>query len=186
MSNENKISFLKKLRKKLLESKKEVQNRDEIVQFYEDSLKISNAADGMVLIIGDNFTIPPRKALRGTSHQVIVQEIFDELANNNRINPINFNDITGDFGEIIPQNYNYIFIRMASILNGPTIIYYPENCSEYQIEQLKEFNDKIKAFTMANAQSIEFEYNGRNDEQITNNLDELIIELDKKKKKTVL
>ena len=48
MSNENKISFLKKLRKKLLESKKEVQNRDEIIQFYEDSLKLSNAADGMV------------------------------------------------------------------------------------------------------------------------------------------
>lgn len=189
MSNENKkISFLKKLKESLLESKKEVQNRDEIIQFYEDSLKLSNVTDGMVVIIGDDFVVPPQKAIRGTSHQVVAQEIFDELAIKKRIEPINFNDIPGDFGDVIPVKYNYIFIRMASILNGPTIVYYPEVCTEFQIKQLEDFNNKVKVFNESkkNGYKVEFEYNGRNDEQVTSNLDELLEGLKKENKKPVL
>ena len=123
MSNENKkISFLKRLREKLLDEKNEALPKDEIIQFYEDSLKISNVTNGMVVIIGDDFVVPPEKAIRGTSHQVVTQEIFDRLAMDKGIDPIDFNDIQGDFGDVIPIKYNYIFIRMASILNGPTII----------------------------------------------------------------
>jgi len=187
MSNENKkISFLKKLRESLLESKKDAQIKDEITQFYEDSLK--HVTDGMVVIIGDDFMVPPQKAIKGTSHQVVAQEIFDELAINKGIEPINFNDIPGDFGDAIPVKYNYIFIRMASILNGPTIVYYPEVCNEFQIKQLEEFNNKVKAFNESEKKGykVEFEYNGRNDEQVSSNLDELLEILNSKNKKTVL
>lgn len=188
MSNENKrISFLKRLREKLLEEKKDALPRDEIIQFYEDSLKLSNVTDGMVFIIGDDFVVPPEKAIRGTSHQVVAQEIFDKLAMDKGIEPINFNDIQGDFGDVIPTKYNYIFIRMASILNGPTIVYYPDVCSDFQIKQLEEFNNKVKTFNERekNTYKVEFEYNGRNDEQVTSDLDELIYELNKKNKKEV-
>ena len=168
------IKVLKELRSKLINAKK-IQNKtnSDIINFYENSLKIRNVLDGMVIIIGDTF-IEKKIAPGKISHEKIVQEIFDNLD----VEQTDFSKVSGDFGEEIPLKYGYIFIRMSSILNGPTIVYYPEVCNEYQLEQLIKINNEIKQFNSSKSTdyNIMFEYNGKSGD-ISNNLDEIIDKL---------
>ena len=178
MSNENKkIRFLKALRKSLV-GRNSNEEKNEIIQFYEDSLKYNifdnkKLPNGRVIIITENNVII-EKAIGEISHKRVAQEIFDSL----QVKHIDFSSVDGDFGHTISMEYGYIFIRMASILNGPTIVYYPEVCNEYQIRKLEEFNNSVKQFNSSKKElyRVNFEYNGRNDEDKTD-LDELVEEL---------
>lgn len=176
MSRENDdINRLKSLKKKLEYLKRKNNNKEtnDIIDFYEDSLKLKNVIDGMVVIITRDYVVK-EKAIGKISHEKVAQEIFDSLP----VNHIDFSKVDGDFGHAISTEYDSIFIRMASILNGPTIIYYPESCNEYQIKKLEEFNNSVKEFNSSKKElyKVKFEYNGRSDEDKTD-LDELIEEL---------
>lgn len=173
MSNENKkIRFLKALRESLI-GRNSNEEKNEIIQFYEDSLKLNNVADGMVIIITEN-NILYEKVPKNISHQRAVQELCDTLPGEH----IDLSKVEGDFGHAIPLEYNSIFIRMASILNGPTIVYYPELCNEFQIKKIEDFNNSVKQFNASNKgmYKVNFEYNGKNDDDKTD-LDELVEEL---------
>lgn len=165
----NMIEKLKEKRKKLKEIENKRNNND-IEQFYDDSLKISNATDGMVILITENSVIK-EKSPKGMSHLKTTQDII----NNNNFEYLNLASIPGDFGNYIPMKYNTVFIRISSIINGPTIIYYPHICNEYQIEKLNEFNNIIKKFNINKNEyeKITVEYNGKSDD-IKDNIDELL------------
>ena len=174
------IKALKDKREKMIELQKQVEIKrlnNDTGQFYEDGLKLNNVNDGMVIIITKNEVIKG-KALGGLSHRKVAQDIFDSISDKH----IDFGQVNGDFGDIIPLEYGCIFIRMASVLNGPTIIYYPEDCNEFQIEKLIEFNDNVKKYNALKKDEfkVTFEYNGIND-TINNDLDKLIEELKSKK-----
>ncbi len=171
------IKILKEKREKILELEKEKNIKranNDPKQFYEDSLKISNINDGMVIIITDCQVIK-EKATGGISHRKVVQEIFDTISNKN----IDLSKVDSDYGDVITKEYGYIFIRMASVLNGSTIIYYPNICNDFQIEKLTEFNNQIKEYNDTHNIKVTFEYN-ENKQPIQNNLDELITELNSK------
>ena len=188
MSKDNdKIKKFKDLKEKLkyLKSKSDNKEKNDVLDFYENSLKYNifdnkKIADGMVIIITENDVII-EKAIGEISHKRVAQEIFDNLP----VKHIDFSTVDGDFGHTISMEYGYIFIRMASILNGPTIVYYPEVCNEFQINKLEEFNNSVKQFNSSKKDlyRVKFEYNGRNDDD-KNNLDELIEELKSNFKKT--
>ncbi|MBQ6323712.1 MAG: hypothetical protein IJI22_02650 [Bacilli bacterium] len=164
----NYIEALKKKRAELVELQKDEQMKRmncDVKQFYEDGLKLSNVNDGMVIIIRDNEEIR-RMASKGFSHRKVAQEIFDELD----VQHIDFSEVDRDFGELIPEMYNSVFIRMASGLNGCTIVYYPEVCTRFQFDKIHEFNDEVKNFNAEHGDDyhILFEYNGKGDVQAWN------------------
>ena len=173
------INILKSFKDKLLE-KENKRKKCDIKQFYEDSLNFLNVANGMVILITESEEI--RKiAYDKTSHEQVCQDIFDNMD----VKHIDFSKINNsDFANFIPKEYNTIFIRMASILNGPTFVYYPDICNNNQIETLEKFNEEVKAFnsTKKKHQQVVFEYNGKS-EEIKNDLDELIEKLKKSQKK---
>ena len=176
------ISELKKKRLELMELKrKENINRlnYDVYQFYKDSLKLSNATNGMVIIItpeNEHREI----AIGSDSHRQIAQDMFDRMD----VNHIDFSNVDGDFGDVIPKEYNSIFIRMASIMNGPTIIYLPDNLNEFQLDRLKLFNEDIKRFNKDNKEEFKvcFEYHNK-EKDIEHDLDDILstISIDKEK-----
>ena len=167
------IKMLKEKRTKMVEMQKEVELKranNDPEQFYEDSLKINNVNDGMVIIITQDEIIR-EKAPGGMSHRKICQDIFDAISDKH----IDFSQVDGDYGNFIPKEYGCIFIRIASVLNGPTIIYYPESCNQFQIEKLIEFNEQVKKYNSSKKEELKvtFEYDNKSDEEC-NSLDELI------------
>ena len=174
------ISNLKEIRRQALQLQKEINIKranNDICQFYVDSLKINNMNDGMVMIILKDKVIK-EKALNGVSHRKVAQEIFDSLP----VKHIDLSKATGDFGDDIAKEYDCIFIRLVSILNGSSIIYCPNECNQFQIDELKKFNQALKTFNSDEkhtykAESL-FMINGNEG----NNLDELIEMLQDKKK----
>lgn len=173
--NKDNVNKLKGLRKKLeyLKKKNDSKEKNDIIDFYEDGLKLKNVANGMVVIITRDYVVN-QKSIGKISHERVAQEIFNNLP----VNRIDFSKIDGDFGHVISTEYDSIFIRMASVLNGPTIVYYPDVCSDFQINKLEEFNNYVKEFNSSKKElyRVKFEYNGRSDED-KNDLDELIMEL---------
>lgn len=164
----NLLEKLREKRERTINLKKEEnekrQNLD-IEQFYKDSLKMGNASDGMVILITEN-SVEKGLSPKGISHRKVVQEMLDEMYDKH----IDLSKFEFDYGEEIPIEYNCIFIRMASVLNGATVVYYPDICNEFQIKELEKFNDQIKLFADS---KIYFEY--RNQTDFPNkNLDELI------------
>lgn len=169
MSKINKIlEELKKKREEAINLKLEEdikRSNLDINQYYKDSLKLDNVTDGMVILITEN-SIKKRLSPKGISHMKIVQEMLDQMYDKHT----DLSSVEGDYGEVIPLEYNCVFIRMASPLNGPTIIYYPDFCNEYQISKLEKFNEQIKLFDKG---KIYFEY--RNQTTFPNeNIDEVI------------
>lgn len=167
------LDSLKEKRSKLVKLKKEQEIRRmncDTIQFYEDTSKIGGIGDGMVIIITPDNEYRDY-APSGTSHKKTCQAIFDSLD----VKHINFSALEGDFGVAIPEEYDSIFIRMASILNGSTVIYYPEHCTEYQIRKLEEFNEDVKTFNSGVKEDmrISFEYNGKGNKE-ANDLDDVI------------
>lgn len=164
----NMIERLKAKREKTIkireEENKKRQNLD-IDQFLKDSLKVENAADGMVILITEN-SVEKRLSPKGISHRKVVQDMLDEMYDKH----IDLSEVEFDYGDAIPAEYNCIFIRMASILNGATVVYYPDICNEYQIKELEKINEQIKSF---NNSKMYIEY--RNQTDFPNkDLDELI------------
>ena len=160
-------------REKMAELQKMIElrrNNNDHLKLYKDSLRINNVNDGMVVIITPNEVIK-EKAPRGISHRKVCQDIIDTISDMH----IDLGKVDGDFGNVIPREYGYVFIRMASVLNGSTIIYYPDKCNEFQIEKLTEFNNIVKEYNASKRDEfkVTFEYNGKNDTEY-NNLDELI------------
>lgn len=164
----NMIERLKERRQKTIKIREEEnrkrQNLD-VEQFFKDSLKMENAADGMVILITEN-SVEKRLSPKGISHKKVVQDMLDEMYDKH----IDLSKEEFDYGDVIPLEYNCIFIRMASILNGATVVYYPDICNEYQIMELEKFNEQIKSL---NNSKINIEY--RNQTDFPNkDLDELI------------
>jgi hypothetical protein len=78
MSNENKkIRFLKALRKSLI-GRNSNEEKNEIIQFYEDSLKLNNVANGMAIIITKDNVLY-EKTPKNISHRIVAQELCDTL-----------------------------------------------------------------------------------------------------------
>ena len=178
----DKINELEKRKKELLKEKKII---NEVIKFYNDSLKFINLltgeiADGMIIIITEDNIFSKYSPGR-ISHAMATNDLFDELS----IDHPDFNKCSGDFGNIVANNYNYVLIRMASILNGPTLVYYPVNCNEYQITKLEDFNNIVKSFNSSKKRkhNINLEYNSQSGE-VNYNLDSLIEEIKKKKRVT--
>lgn len=172
MSN---ILDLLKEKRKVMKEKQKAENdkrqNNDLIQFYQDSLKFENSTTGMVTLITEDKVIKgfvPAKC----SHMKICQELLDAYFPDKKIN---LSKVDGDFGETIPLEFNSIFIRSSSILNGPTIIYYPHVCNKYQIEKLSEFNEQIKEYNSGKREiaQVFFEYNGKSDD-VVNHLDSLI------------
>jgi len=166
------INSLKSRKEQLEKIKKEQDFKrmnNDAGQFYEDSLSLANIATGMVIIIrpDEEFReFVPTKV----SHKKICQEIFDQHGID-----ADFNKYDGDFGDAIAEEYNSIFIRMASIYNGSTIIYFPDHCNDYQIERLEQFNREVLDYNSRHdaSQSVSFEYNGK-DGKTTNDVNQII------------
>ena len=170
------INILKERRNELEKIKKEQDIKrmnNDPVQFYLDTMKISKINDGMVILITPDNEYR-EYAPNGMSHRKVCQELLDNISDTH----IDLAEVDGDFGDIIPKEFNTIFIRMASLLNGSTVVYYPEKCTEYQIGKLEEFNDSIKKFnsTREDDLKVSFEYNGKDDQE-KNNLDDVIAQL---------
>ena len=174
------IGILKQKRAEAINLQKQIQEKranNDVFQFYVDSLKFSNVNDGMVIIITDKDVIK-EKAIGGISHKKIAQEILDNVSDKH----IDLGASDGDFGDDIPLEYGYIFIRMCSVLNGPTIIYFPQKCNDFQVDELSKFSEDTKAFNSTQKRDefkISFEYNGKNDE-VANDLDDLVARLNTK------
>lgn len=157
------IAALKERKEQLEKIKKEQEIRrlnNDAGQFYEDSLNISNMTTGMVIIITPDDEI--REFVPSNmSHKKTCQEIFASIGDDR----VDFDNCEGDFGDAIAEEYNSIFIRMASVLNGSTIIYFPKNCNDYQIERLEQFNKEVRDYNSRhnNEQLVSFEYNGKDD-----------------------
>lgn len=176
------IESIKEKRERLLELKKKAQEKRDncdTVQFYEDSIKISNFHEGMVIIITKDKIIRER-APKNLSHESIAESIIGDIFDEN----VNFHDVDGDFGNIIANKYGCVFIRMVSVLNGASMIYYPSSCSDFQISELIKFNDEVKLFNTNKRDNLKacFDYYDKGD-VIENNIDNVIAEITKKKKR---
>ena len=145
----------------------------------EDSLKVTKMNNGMVIIITPDKEIR-EVAYSGDSHRRIAQEIFDGMD----VEHIDFKGSDGDFGQIIPDKYNCIFIRVVSILNGATGVYVPKVCTDYQLEQLKKFNEEVKSFNEGHPKEyrVEFDYLDKPIYEESHDLDRLIKILEERSK----
>ena len=157
---------------------KELEMKD-IIPFYKKSANILlnpfSASDGMAIIITEN-DIKIEAARDITFHRGACQRIFNKLGIEKDLSQIN-----DDFGNVITEEYGFIFIRMSSVF-GYTIVYSHSQCNEYQIKKLQEFNETVKLFNNRSRRKVFFAYNGHNDYK--ENLDELIEELKESYKKT--
>ena len=174
------LSNLKEMREEAIKLQKEANIRranNDTFQFFNDSLKVSNMNDGMVIIILNN-TVIKEKAPNGLSHRKVAQEIFDSLP----VKHIDLAKSDGDFGDDIVREYNCIFIRLVSILNGSSVIYCPEHCNEFQIAELEKFNTELKIFNAGKKGNYQAEVQYMYNNTEGNNLDELIQMLKNKSK----
>lgn len=174
------LSNLKEMREQAIKLQKEANIRrasNDTLQFFEDSLKVNNMNDGMVIIILRD-TIIKEKAPNGLSHRKVAQEIFDSLP----VKHIDLAKSDGDFGDDIAKEYDCIFIRLVSILNGSSIIYCPEHCNDFQITELEKFNAELKTFNANKRDNYQAEIQYVYDNAEGNDLDELIKMLKSKNK----
>ena len=182
------IATLKQKREELKKKQKEANERRanlDTIQFYEDSTQLDNVMTGLSILIADEAT---NRALAkgGYTHLQACREILRGLGLEQYYEPTN----TGDFGQEIADKYHCVFIRAASIDLDSTVLYYPEHCTDFQMEQLKKFNEEIKTFNLNpknreknNIIWICYEMDG--EEYKKDNLDELIERLEKQKKSSM-
>ena len=170
------IGTLKDRKKQLEKIKKEQEIKRmncDTIQFYEDTAKIAGMSDGMVIIITPDNEYREYSP-SGTTYKKVCQEILDNISDEH----FDLSRVEGDFGNALPKEFNAIFIRMASILNGSTVIYYPDHCTDYQMQKLEEFNNDVKSFNASRKDGLHttFEYNGKDDYE-SHNLDDLIFQI---------
>ena len=144
--------------------KKQESEMKDIILFYKKSSNILlnpfSASDGMAVIITeDDIKIEPARDV--SFHRGACQRIFNKLGIERDLSQIN-----DDFGNVIAEEYGFIFIRMSSVF-GYTIVYYPNKCNEYQIKKLQEFNETVKLFNNRSRRKVFFAYNGQNDYRIS-------------------
>lgn len=144
-------------RKNELEEVKNKRRKCDICQFFMDSMNFKNGADGMVIIITKD-KVYRKLAPRGITHKKVAQEIVDNYFEKR----IDLNSTNGDYGNLL-SNEGIVFIRVAAIVNGPSIIYYPNDCNDFQISELNKINDEIKEFNTSNGNQYQagFEYSGQ-------------------------
>ena len=146
-------------------------------QFYEDSLQVDNLMTGMAVIVTDN-SVMKEYTEGGTTHLGAVRDIFQSLGIKN-----NLYSVSGDFGNIVANEYHCVFIRAEAASYGPTIVYVPETITPFQLEQLKKYNEEVKEFNLLHKKedAVMFCYQLGEDEIEKNNLDELIESLGNRK-----
>ncbi len=173
------INNLKEMREQAISLQNELNIKranNDIDQFYEDSLKVSNMNDGMVVIILKDKVIK-EKAPNGLSHRKVAQDVFDSLP----LRHIDLSKSPGDFGDDIAKEYDCIFIRLVSILNGSSIIYCPEECNEFQIAELEKFNQLLRTFNANKKDIYKADVLFKINDYEGNSIDELIEMLKEKK-----
>ncbi len=179
------ITSLKNKREELKKKQKEVNEKRaslDTIQFYEDSKQLDSVMDGLSIVIADNSSLRA-KATKGYTHLQAVREILRLLDITDYFEPSE-----GDFGQEVADKYHSIFIRATSVDLGPTIVYYPEKCTDFQISQLKKFNEEIKSYNLnpnhKKNDLIWFCYEVNGEECKKDNLDELIQIIESKKRST--
>ena len=175
------INTLKEKRN-LLKQKQEEEYQKRInndtIQFYEDSMNMEHYMDGLVILIMDDSSYR-EKANKGFTHLKVVQQLFRELGI-----PEHLSSSSTDYGEELAGDHHCVFIRACSVEAGPTILYCPESCSDYQIEQLKKYNEEVKEFSLLHkGHEIQlcFRINNQEYENVPN-IDILIEEIEKRRK----
>ena len=150
------IENYKKQKEGLELTKKKRENCD-ICQFFMDSMNFKNGADGMVIIITKD-KVYRKLAPKGITHKRIAQDIVDSFFDKH----IDLNRAIGDYGNLFPDE-GIVFIRVAALINGPSIIYYPNDCNDFQINELNKINDEVKEFNTNNENQYQavFEYSGQ-------------------------
>lgn len=138
------IDQLKKKREELLAAKerqKRLYADNSVYQFYEESLQMANSTNGRVVLITPD-TLLVGNAPKGISHKKVCESLLGNQFNRE----LNFDSVEGDYGHYIASEFNTIFIRMVSIINNVSILYYPKNITEFQLRELKKFKDQLDEY----------------------------------------
>ena len=146
-------------------------NKD-VKQFYYDSSVLSNYGKGIAIIITPteeyreftDLSFDDKKAARIVLHRATGDKI-------------DFDSSNKDYRDVVTQDYNTVLISMSSVLSKPTEVYVPQNPSDYQIAQIKEFNKQVKEFNDENFNRVRLHYDGLGD-SVVYNLDALIETID--------
>lgn len=138
------IDRLRKKKEELLAAQarqKLLYEENSVYQFYDKSLKISNSTNGRVVLITPEVILTG-DATRGISHKKICELLLSHELNKE----INLDNLEEDYGNYISCEFNTIFIRMVSIINNVSIIYYPNNINEFQLKELKKFKEQVDEY----------------------------------------
>ena len=138
------IDTLKKKREELLaanERRKHLYEENSVYQFYEESLQFANSTNGRVVLITPD-TLLTGDAPKGISHKKVCETLLGNQFNRN----VNLDSVEGDYGHFIASEFNTIFIRMVSIINNVSVLYYPSNITEYQLKELKKFKEQLDEY----------------------------------------
>ena len=146
-----------KKQKEGLELTKKKRINCDLCQFYIDNMNFINGANGMVIIITKD-NVYRKLAPKGITHKKVAQEIIDNYFDKR----IDLNSAVGDYGNLFPEE-GIVFLRVAALVNGPSIIYYPNDCNDFQINELNKINDEVKEFNTSNGNQYQavFEYLGQ-------------------------
>ncbi len=157
-------------------SEEEIQNGSGTKQFYEDSTTFRKHKNGLAIIIMDNVE-ERRLAVSWEMHIEAVEKILNSFGIKDKLSSID-----GDFGAIIAKKYHCVFIRAAAA-DKYSLVYVPDDCTDFQVERLKKFNDDVKEFnsTREGQYAVNLCYLLNDEENDCHNLDRLIDYLEKKK-----
>ena len=138
------IDVLRKKREELLAAearRKLLYEENDVYEFYEESLSFSHATDGRVHLITPDEVLAG-KAPKGLSHRKVCEDLLERKYQRD----VDLGRVEGDYGYYIAEEFNTIFIRMVSIINNVSVIYYPKEVNEFQIRELKRFKEQLDEF----------------------------------------
>ena len=174
----DKLKIKKELIKKEAEKEEMLEANNSIYRFYHRSLAFDRSNIGYLYLITPEEVIEAETP-NGYSHKRACEEILSSKYGE-KIHFENYDD----FGNEVSEKYNTILIRIVSILINVSILYYPKEINEYQLNELKKFKEKVDEYNnsqkdIEKANIIFADPNGKE----SNDLDSLINYLENNLKK---
>ena len=172
------LDKLRKKREELIAAKKRrelLYQENGIYAFYERSMQLSYST------IGHVYLITPDEVLEcdtpsNTSHKMACENLLSEKYHKN----VELSDDYRDFGNQVAEEYNTIFVRMVSIVNNVSMLFYPKKINEFQLKELKKFKEQLDEYNAMHknaekAEVIFFDLDGNE----SKDLDKLVDDLEK-------
>ena len=134
------VDKLRAKREELLKAKElqeRVYQKNSVYLFYEQSNRLANANKGHVYLITPDEVLEDETPSK-ISHKTVCKKLLSEKYHEE----VDFSGYP-DFGTAIPEKYNTLFIRMVSILNNVSMLYYPKKINEFQLRELKKFKEQL-------------------------------------------